>query len=266
MIKPNPEKPNYNIYDVLNEDIDINDGNDIENEEIELINSFSNSFLEKKTKYRIDNIRSKIMNHFSNFIINFLNDYAKRLFNYEKVVFVKTNYNARKNVDIKSISEFMNLSIEEFCSLDISSKIKKYPLNHNLKAFNIVKNSLDYNFINQKISKFYQNFYLNQKNILKNYNLREKTRNFSFLLKQYDSKQKYKEKLYDTGMNLVTEFIHKKRKNKQIEDKILDSEIENFTLKRLPSFNLENNDPIFYDDNYDLNLTNLNFLNIYNFF
>ena len=239
----------FNIYNIL-EDSNENNKKIIEKEENESSSLFSNSYLKKNKIYRKDNIRSKIINNFSNFLINFLNDYVVNVFKYQKVVFFKPNYLKRKNVDIKYIS----------------SKIKKYPLNHNLKAFNIVKNSLDYNFINQKISKFYQNFYLNQKNILKNYNLREKTRNFSFLLKQYDSKQKYKEKLYDTGMNLVTEFIHKKRKNKQIEDKILDSEIENFTLKRLPSFNLENNDTIFYDDNYDLNLTNLNFLNIYNFF
>ena len=255
----------FNIYNIL-EDSNENNKKIIEKEENESSSLFSNSYLKKNKIYRKDNIRSKIINNFSNFLINFLNDYVVNVFKYQKVVFFKPNYLKRKNVDIKSISEFMNLSIEEFCSLDISSKIKKYPLNHNLKAFNIVKNSLDYNFINQKISKFYQNFYLNQKNILKNYNLREKTRNFSFLLKQYDSKQKYKEKLYDTGMNLVTEFIHKKRKNKPNEDKILDSEIEKFTLKRLPSFNLENNDNNFYDDNYDLNLTNLNFLNIYNFF
>ena len=255
MIKLNLEKPNYNIYDDLNEDIALNDGNDIENEEIELINSFSNSILKKKTKYRIDNIRSKIMNHFSNFIINFLNDYAKRLFNYEKVVFVKTNYNARKNVDIKSISEFMNRTIKQFCSLKISSKIKRYPSNHNIEALNQVENDLGSNFLNQKLSEFYEKYYLND-DILKDYNLSDTTKNFSILLKENNVEQKYFEKLYNTGMTLVTEFIHKKRKRKESEDKELDSVNTGYTINDYASIFFPDSNNNFYD--YDINLENLN--------
>lgn len=237
------------------------DENDESEIEKVLFNRDSNSFLRKKTKYRPDNIRSKIINHFSNFIINFLNDYVKKQFHFEKVVFVKTNYNERKKVDIKSISSFMNLTIKDFCSMNISSKIKTYSSNHNIQALNEVKDSFESDFVNQKLSKFYENFYLNKKNILKDFNLSDSTRNFSFLLKEKDLEQKYIQKINDTGMNLVTEFINKKHKTKKFGNKKLDSTDSNIILNPCPlTFFSDSETSIIYDDNSDFNPLNSNYL------
>ena len=38
----------------------------------------------EKKKLRRDNIRSKIMNHFISFLLNFLNDYVKKIYKYKK--------------------------------------------------------------------------------------------------------------------------------------------------------------------------------------
>lgn len=249
--------PENNQFDI-DKWLDENDGSEIEKA---LINMDSNSFLRKKTKYRKDNIRSKIINHFSNFIINFLNDYVKKQFHFEKVVFVKTNYNERKKVDIKSMSSFMNLTIKDFCSLKISSKIKTYPSNHNIQALNEVKDSFERNFVNQKLSKFYENFYLNKNNILKDFNLSDSTRNFSFLLKEKDLEQKYIQKINDTGMNLVTKFIYKKHNTKKSDNKQLDSKDSKIILNSFPlTFFSDSEINSIYDDNSDFNPINSNYL------
>ena len=41
------------------------------------------------TKYKKDNMRSKIMTHFFTFIISFLNDYGKNFFQIKKMIFLK---------------------------------------------------------------------------------------------------------------------------------------------------------------------------------
>ena len=124
-----------NIYNIFDED-----KNEKETEETDNSNNIEQNFLGKKTNYRKDNIRSKIINHYCNFIINFLNDYVKKIFGFQKILFIKINYESKKNVNVTSIKNLMNLTIHQFCCLPISSKNPIFPQNHNIN--NLVKTRL----------------------------------------------------------------------------------------------------------------------------
>lgn len=178
------------------------------------IKNDSNGEKKIKNQIRIDNMRSKIINHFSLFIINFLNDYVIRLYGFRKVLFTKINYADRKKVDSQSLKELMNKNIKEFCSIKISTKITSLSLYHNLESFNIVKDRFGKDFVNQKLSDFYQNFYLNDSNKLSLFGANITTQNFDSLLKKYDNDKVYQRKLLQTA-NKLNEFIRKK-KNKYI--------------------------------------------------
>ena len=212
MISSNKKEKKENFYDIFDED-----DSSIKNIQFQYNHIFElvQSFSKKKTKrIRGDNIRSRIINHFINFMINFLNDYVFQLYGYQKVNFIKINYNDRKKIDTESLLYLMNLRIQDLCSMKISSKIKRYSTDHNLKCLNIVKDKLGNDFINQRVLDFYQNFYLIDYNKLLNFGIKESTKNFYSLLKEVNKDKKYKEKLVETGINLVTEFIQKKRKKK----------------------------------------------------
>ena len=43
------------------------------------------------------------MNHFISFLLNFLNDYVKKIYKIQTVTFTKIKYNEKKKVDFKSI-------------------------------------------------------------------------------------------------------------------------------------------------------------------
>ena len=147
-------------------------------------------------------------------MINFLNDYIFQLYGYQKVAFIKINYKDRKKIDTESLLYLMNLRIQDLCSMKISSKIKRYSTDHNLKCLNLVKDKLGNDFINQKVLDFYQNFYLIDYNKLLCFGIKESTKNFYSLLKNVNKDKKYKEKLIEIGINLVAEFIRKKKKKK----------------------------------------------------
>ncbi len=174
----------------------------------------SNGEKKIKNQIRIDNMRSKIINHFTLFITNFLNDYVVELYGFRKVLFTKINYADRKKVDTLSLRDFMNKNIEDFCSIKISTKITSLSLYHNLESFNIVKDRFGKDFVNQKLSDFYQNFYLNDSNKLSLFGANITTQNFDSLLKKYDNDKVYQRKLLQTA-NKLNEFIRKK-KNKYI--------------------------------------------------
>ncbi len=215
MISSNKKEKKENIYDIFDEDpLSIKNIQFQYNHIFELVQPFS----KKKTKrIRGDNIRSRIINHFITFMIHFLNDYVFQIYGYQKVSFIKINYNDRKKIDTESLLYFMNLRIQDLCSMKISSKMKRYSPDHNLKCLNIVKDKLGNDFINQRVLDFYQNFYLIDYNKLLSFGIKQNTKNFYSLLKEVNKDKKYKEKLEETGINLVTEFIQKKkRKNLKI--------------------------------------------------
>ena len=202
------------FYDILDED-------DKTFLKIKIKND-SNGEKKIKNQIRIDNMRSKIINHFTLFITNFLNDYVIKLYGFRKVLFTKINYADRKKVDSQSLKELMNKNIKEFCSIKISTKITSLSLYHNLESFNIVKDRFGKDFVNQKLSDFYQNFYLNDSNKLSLFGENITTQNFDSLLKKYENDRVYQRKLLQTA-NKLNEFIRKK-KNKCIdEEKNIDS-------------------------------------------
>lgn len=194
-----------NIYNIFDED-----KNEKETEETDNSNNIEQNFLGKKTNYRKDNIRSKIINHYCNFIINFLNDYVKKIFGFQKILFIKINYESKKNVNVTSIKNLMNLTIHQFCCLPISSKNPIFPQNHNINNLKIIQNKFEHSFINKKLSDFYSNYYLQDNNCLKDYGITQNTKNFNNLLEEFQENEIYKEKLKDSGLQLINVFMKKK--------------------------------------------------------
>ena len=172
--------------------------------------------LGKKT-FRKDNMRSKVINHFFKFLIDYLNDYVKKIYSYQKVVFEKINYGERKKVNIDSIKLIMNKTISEICEFDISSKSQLFNKKNNLESLKLISEDLKEGFINMKILKFYEEYYLCDENLKNEFEINLNCKNFKYLLEEYNDNY-YERKLYEeTGKNLITKFINQKSKKKNIE-------------------------------------------------
>ena len=172
--------------------------------------------LGKKT-FRKDNMRSKVLNHFFKFLIDYLNDYVKEIYSYQKVIFEKINYGERKKVNIDSIKLIMNKTISEICEFDISSKSQLFNKKNNLESLKLISEDLEEGFINMKILKFYEEYYLCDKNLKNEFEINLNCKNFKYLLEEYNDNY-YERKLYEeTGKNLITKFINQKSKKKNIE-------------------------------------------------
>ena len=241
-----------------------------------------NNNLTKKIKYRKDNIRSKIINHFCNYLINFLNDYVKKIYNQQKVIFEKINYKKRKYVDISSLREFMNNTIKDFCKIPISSKSFLFNKYYNYDNLLNIQNELGETFINLKLSQLYQNYYLNDSILInEQFGLSEDTKNFNCLLDNYKEKKIYQEQIKECGFKLINDFIKKKPRNRYKEknlnnynksEKSINDEIEQNNLlyqnKNIQNLKLnfeENNDKSnLLTDNLSSNLfETFNFGNIF---
>jgi hypothetical protein len=172
--------------------------------------------LGKKT-FRKDNMRSKVLNHFFKFLIDYLNDKVKKIYSYQKVIFEKINYGERKKVNIDSIKLIMNKTISEICEFDISSKSQLFNKKNNLESLKLISEDLEEGFINMKILKFYEEYYLCDKNLKNEFEINLNCKNFKYLLEEYNDNY-YERKLYEeTGKNLITKFINQKSKKKNIE-------------------------------------------------
>ena len=172
--------------------------------------------LGKKT-FRKDNMRSKVLNHFFKFLIDYLNDKVKKKYSYQKVIFEKINYGERKKVNIDSIKLIMNKTISEICEFDISSKSQLFNKKNNLESLKLISEDLEEGFINMKILKFYEEYYLCDKNLKNEFEINLNCKNFKYLLEEYNDNY-YERKLYEeTGKNLITQFINQKSKKKNIE-------------------------------------------------
>ncbi len=184
--------------------------------------TIKNKNLSKKIIYRNDNIRSKIINHFCNFVINFLNDYITKIYNQQKVLFIKINYKSKKNINITSLKNFMNNSIKDFCKLPTYSKGFIFDKYHNYGNLLKVQNDLSEKFINQKLSEFYQNYYLKDSILInEQFGLSEETKNFNRLLEVYEENKIYQEKIRECGFKLINDFIKRKPRNRYIQKKTL---------------------------------------------
>ena len=212
----------------------------------------------KHTKYELDNLKVKLLVHFCNFIICFMNDYIKMKFNYQKRKFRKVSHEIKKSSSKKGIAKLMNLTIEEFCKLNIS---KKYKLDQgsNRKNFEEIKFDLDNELLKYKLLDFYKNYYLELdslkiEKIKKDFGLSEKTENFKSLYTKEDDELMIL-KLFNVAKNI----LYNKEKIKTVifnvkEKKNPRNEIESILLK--------NND-FRYDIDYDPHLESSDFINYF---
>ena len=196
----------------------------------------------KHSRYSLDNVKIKLFSHFCNYIINFTNDYIKKIFGYQKRKLRKIQYCIKKNIFRDSLFKLMNKTIEDFCNLDISFKYKK-ETDQNSVNFQIIKEYLDQEFIKIKLLDFYKSFYLEQNPIreekIKNdYELSDKTENFkSFYLRQNEKEMMIQ--LFKASkhfINVKEKLNRKINANKKKEDQLKQIEKENNIL-----FNFDEN-------------------------
>ena len=166
-------------------------------------------------------MRSKIMTHFSKFIISFLNDYMKKIYPEEKNdFFKKVDYKLRNKVNTDSINNIMQKTLKEFCELKVSTKHKNCE-NLNLNSFNLLSNYFEENFFDIKLSDFYQDFYLSKdiKKLERDYGITKKTKNFECLLEKFNHEIEYKNALKETGYTLI-KFAKSKPEPKPVPNPI----------------------------------------------
>ena len=200
----NESSPNMIKFQLQNEEKVIK--NKLGRKRKEEINENGIKYPRAHTKYKKDNMRSKIMTHFSKFIISFLNDYGKNFFPNQKNDFFKKVDN-RNKININSINNMMQKSLNEFCGL-ISLKYQNYE-NINFNSLNILSNYFEPNFFEKKISEFYKDFYLSKdiEKLKTVYGISNKTKNFECLLNKFNDDIKYRNLLEKIG-NKLLEFAN----------------------------------------------------------
>ena len=183
------------------------------------------------TKYKKDNMRSKIMTHFFTFIISFLNDYGKKFFpNQKNDFFKKVDNKLRNKVNINSINNMMQKTLNEFCELKVSTKYQNYE-NINFNSLNILSNYFEPNFFEKKISEFYKDFYLSKdiEKLKTVYGISNKTKNFECLLNKFNDDIKYRNLLEKIG-NKLLEFANQNNNNNKNKNSLKEI-VNNFTNK-----------------------------------
>ena len=217
------QKGNINSYDIFDDDTEDN-SSDVINFQVERKQlgrkrkeEINENITEKKNTKRIhskikkDNMRSKIMTHFSNFVISFLNDYGKKFYPEEKNdFFKKVDYKLRKKVNRDSINKIMKKTLREFCELKVSTKNKDCE-NLNLNSLHLLSNYFEDNFFDIKLYDFYTNFYLSKdiEKLERYYGITNQTKNFECLLEKNKNEIEYKNALKKTGYTLI-EFANQK--------------------------------------------------------
>ena len=256
-------------------------------------NSNKKDFLGKKT-IRRDNIRSKILNHFFQFLIDSLNDNVKKIYSYQKVLFQKINYDIRKKVNIDSVKSIMDKTIKEICEYDITSKSQLFDKRNNSDCLKLISKDLEEKFINMKILTFYKEYYLcEDEEYLKNkFGINSKTQNFKYLLEEFNDTYFEKKVYEETGKKLITHFINLKSKKKDkkneknieinnttnlentsqssnLEQIFCDKTLINDNLEYCPSSNKENSVTTYSslirtEENFQVDLFNSNYFSIFN--
>jgi hypothetical protein len=203
----NESSPNMIKFQLQNEEKVIK--NKLGRKRKEEINENGIKYPRAHTKYKKDNMRSKIMTHFSKFIISFLNDYGKNFFpNQKNDFFKKVDNKLRNKVNINSINNMMQKTLNEFCELKVSTKYQNYE-NINFNSLNILSNYFEPNFFEKKISEFYKDFYLSKdiEKLKTVYGISNKTKNFECLLNKFNDDIKYRNLLEKIG-NKLLEFAN----------------------------------------------------------
>ena len=220
-------KIEINLYDLLDDETDKSSLNIKKNKLGRKRKEIKNT-KRNHTKYKKDNMRSKIMTHFSKFIISFLNDYGKIFLPNQKNDFFKKVDN-RNKININSINNMMQKSLNEFCGL-ISLKYQNYE-NINFNSLNILSNYFEPNFFEKKISEFYKDFYLSKdiEKLKTVYGISNKTKNFECLLNKFNDDIKYRNLLEKIG-NKLLEFANQNNNNNKNKNSLKEI-VNNFTNK-----------------------------------
>ena len=147
----------------------------------------------KHSKYSLDNVKIKLFVHFCNYIIQFINDYIRKIYGYQKRKLRKIKYDIKKNIFRNSLFNLMNMTIENFCKLDISNKYNK-ETEQNFLNFEKIKKYFDNDFINITLLEFYKSFYLETnpikvEKIMNDFGLTNKTENFNRLCNKQNEKE-----------------------------------------------------------------------------
>ena len=109
----------------------------------------------------------------------------------------------------------MEKTIKEICEYDITSKSQLFDKKNNLDCINLISKDLEEEFINMTILKFYQEYYLcEDEEYLKNkFGINSKTKNFKYLLEEFNDTYFEKKVYEETGKKLITHFINQKANN-----------------------------------------------------
>ena len=203
-------------------------------------------------------MRSKIMTHFSNFVISFLNDYGKKFYPEEKNdFFKKVDYKLRNKVNADSINNIMQKTLKEFCKLKVSTKHKNCE-NLNLNSLNLLsnyfKNNFEENFLKKKISDFYQDFYCSEdvEKLVRDYGITNQTKNFQSLLEKFNNEPEYKKTLKETGYTLIAFANLSTKEEEEISEKKLLNQEEHNIIGPETEINIgvedENTNTFFYNN------------------
>ena len=117
------------------------------------------------TRNNLDNLKNRIIVDFCNYIILLLNLYTKIFFNFQRVKFRKIENQFKKKTDENSIINLMNMTLEDFCKINISSKYKNFDKKQNIKSFQIFKKITNNTLINFRLKDLFEKFYLKDEKI-----------------------------------------------------------------------------------------------------
>ena len=184
------------------------------------LNDSTNTKVHSKDSY--DNIFRKIKVLYHNFIINFLNDFIKKLYSgFQRYLLRKFSGKITQNVTKEYNKNLCNTTLKKFLESEISEKYK-YEYNKNkiyidkLYSYrNELSDVLDLSYIN-----FYIDFFLSndRKKFEEKYGTSEKTKFFNESLEILKKKENYKNdkeyinKLEDAGRFKFIEFMNQNNK------------------------------------------------------
>ena len=117
------------------------------------------------TRNNLDNLKNRIIVDFCNYIILLLNLYTKIFFNFQRVKFRKIENQFKKKTDENSIINLMNMTLEDFCKINISLKYKNFDKKQNIKSFHIFKKITNNTLINFRLKDLFEKFYLKDEKI-----------------------------------------------------------------------------------------------------
>ena len=118
-------------------------------------------------KDSFDNMRNNLKINFFNFIIDFFNCFIKKNFPKDLETFKQINYKDKTKKTKKSLSEQLNMKMNEILSLPIQNNYKKYATNWNQLLMNKIEKKIkfkkyqcyEYLFL-MSLSEFYKTIYL----------------------------------------------------------------------------------------------------------